>query len=330
MNPMKLPGLHFSRLLCLLSLLLHFYFVTSELRLNYYSKTCPKAEEIIKQQVVKIEKKVGTVAESWTRILSHDCMVQSCDASVLLETTQEIQSELESDRSFGIRNLKYLNTIKKAVERECPSTVSCADILALAAKEAIVLRGGPEIQMKTGRRDSKKSYLSETYQAIPNHNDSTSSVLSHFGSIGLDVEETVAILGVHSIGRTHCRNIVQRLYPTVDPTLDPDYAEYLKERRCPTATPDPKKVEYARNDRGTPYILDNYYYKNLLAHKGLLVVDQQLASDPRTSSYVKKFAGDNEYFLQLFARAVLKLSENNPLVGDEGEIRKDCRYVNSN
>ncbi|CAI0471494.1 unnamed protein product [Linum tenue] len=77
-------------------------------------------------------------------------------------------------------------------------------------------------------------------------------------------------------------------------------------------------------------ILDNMYYKNVLEHKGLLSVDQQLASDPRTAPFVERMAGDNGYFHQQFARAVVVLSENNPLTGPEGEVRKDCRYVNSN
>lgn len=122
-------------------------------------------------------------------------------------------------------------------------------------------------------------------------------------------------------------NIVNRLYPTADPTLDPEHAEYLK-RRCPSPEPDPKAVQYARNDLETPMVLDNMYYKNILSHKGLLLVDQQLVSDPTTSPFVEKMADDNGYFHDQFSRALLLLSENNPLTGDDGEIRKDCRYVN--
>lgn len=121
---------------------------------------------------------------------------------------------------------------------------------------------------------------------------------------------------------------MDRLYPTVDPTLDPDYAEYLK-GRCPDHKPDPKAVEYARFDRVTPMVLDNVYYKNLLAHKGLLQVDQQLASDPTTYPFVEKMASDNGYFQDQFARALLLLSENNPLTGADGEIRKNCPYANA-
>lgn len=47
-------------------------------------------------------------------------------------------SEKETDRSFGLRNFRYIETIKEAVERECPGVVSCADILVLSAREGIV------------------------------------------------------------------------------------------------------------------------------------------------------------------------------------------------
>ncbi|KAJ9694500.1 hypothetical protein PVL29_010134 [Vitis rotundifolia] len=310
-----------------LALLLHFDSGTSDLQLNYYSESCPRAEEIIKQQVVNLYHKHGNTAVSWIRNLFHDCMVKSCDASLLLVTANGVESEELSSRSFGMRNFKYVDTIKKAVESECPQTVSCADIVALSARDGFVLLGGPYIEMKTGRRDSKESYATMVEDSIPNHNDSMSLVLSRFESIGIDAEGTVALLGAHSVGRVHCVNIVNRLYPTVDPTLDPEHAEYLK-RRCPSPEPDPKAVQYARNDLETPMVLDNMYYKNILSHKGLLLVDQQLVSDPTTSPFVEKMADDKGYFHDQFSRALLLLSENNPLTGDDGEIRKDCRYVN--
>jgi len=49
--------------------------------------------------------------------------------------------------------------------------------------------------MKSGRRDSKESYVKVVEEFIPNHNDSISSVLSSFQAIGVDVEATVALLG---------------------------------------------------------------------------------------------------------------------------------------
>ncbi|KAH9671720.1 peroxidase 21 [Citrus sinensis] len=303
----------------LLPLLLQFHSGMSELQFNYYAQSCPKAEEIIKQQVVQLYYKHGNTAVSWVRNLFHDCAVKSCDASLLLETVTGVASEQASERSFGMRNFKYVSTIKAALEAECPLKVSCADIVALSAREGIVMLGGPRIPIKTGRRDSRVSYLAEVEKFIPNHNDSIATALSVFNSIGIDDEGVVALYGAHSVGRVHCVNLVHRLYPTVDPTLDPVYAEYLK-GRCPTPDPDPDAVVYARNDRETPMILDNNYYKNIINHKGLLIVDQQLASDPRTTPFVQKMAANNSYFHEQFSRAIALLSENNPLTGDQGEV----------
>ncbi|XP_072961078.1 peroxidase 21 [Typha angustifolia] len=322
-NPTLGAYLLLSSLLCLL-----FGVGASGLRLNYYSKSCPRAEAIVKEEVQKLYNEHGNTAVSWVRNLFHDCMVKSCDASLLLETRNTIVSEQASERSFGMRNFKYVTTIKEALERECPATVSCADVIALSARDGVALLGGPHIPMKTGRRDSKESYVDVVEQFIPNHNDTISLVLSRFKSMGISAESTVALLGAHSVGRVHCGNLVGRLYPTIDPTIDPAYAKYLR-YRCPSPNPDPKDVVYARNDRETPMILDNMYYKNLLRNKGLLLVDQQLVSDPSLSPFVKKMAANNAYFHDRFSTALLLLSENNPLVGNQGEIRKDCRFVNA-
>lgn len=66
-------------------------------------------------------------------------LMQSCDASLLLTTVRGVVSEQTSGRSFGMRNFKFVNTIKAAVEEECPLTVSCADIVALSARDGIVM-----------------------------------------------------------------------------------------------------------------------------------------------------------------------------------------------
>lgn len=121
--------------------------------------------------------------------------------------------------------------------------------------------------------------------------------------------------------------LVHRLYPEVDPVLNPDHVPHML-KKCPDAIPDPKAVQYVRNDRGTPMVLDNNYYRNILDNKGLLIVDHQLATDKRTKPYVKKMAKSQEYFFKEFSRAITILSENNPLTGTKGEIRRQCNVAN--
>ncbi|XP_009798594.1 peroxidase 21 [Nicotiana tabacum] len=95
-------------LLLLLPLLLHIHYVRSELQLNYYSESCPRAEEIIKEQVAQLYHKHGNTAVSWIRNLFHDCMAKSCDASIYLDTANGQESEKASPKNFGMRNLKYV------------------------------------------------------------------------------------------------------------------------------------------------------------------------------------------------------------------------------
>lgn len=295
--------------------------------MNFYKDSCPQAEEIIRNQVKLLYKRHKNTAFSWLRNIFHDCAVQSCDASLLLDSTRRELSEKETDRSFGLRNFRYFDEIKEALERECPGVVSCADILVLSGREGVVALGGPYIPLKTGRRDGRRSRAEILEQYLPDHNESISSVLDKFGAMGIDTPGLVALLGAHSVGRTHCTKLVHRLYPEVDPVIHPDHVEHML-HKCPDAIPDPKAVQYVRNDRGTPMILDNNYYRNILDNKGLLIVDHQLANDKRTKPYVKKMAKSQDYWAKEFSRALTILTENNPLTGTQGEIRKHCTVVN--
>ncbi|GMH05309.1 hypothetical protein Nepgr_007149 [Nepenthes gracilis] len=295
--------------------------------MNFYRDTCPQAEEIIREQVKLLYKRHKNTAFSWLRNIFHDCAVESCDASLLLDSTRRMMSEKEMDRSFGLRNFRYLDSIKEAVERECPGVVSCADILVLSARDGIVEIGGPYIALKTGRRDGRRSRAEMLEQYLPDHNESMSVVLERFKSIGINTPGVVALLGSHSVGRTHCVKLVHRLYPEVDPALNPDHVPHML-KKCYDPIPDPKAVQYVRNDRGTPMKLDNNYYRNILDNKGLLIVDHELSADERTRPYVLKMAKSQDYFFKEFSRAITILSENNPLTGTKGEIRRQCSAVN--
>uniref|UniRef100_A0A803NZL8 peroxidase n=1 Tax=Cannabis sativa TaxID=3483 RepID=A0A803NZL8_CANSA len=167
--------------------------------MNFYKDSCPQAEDIIKEQVRLLYKRHKNTAFSWLRNIFHDCAVQSCDASLLLDSTRRSLSEKEMDRSFGMRNFRYIETIKEAVERECPGVVSCSDILVLSARDGIASLGGPYIPLKTGRRDGRRSRAEILEQYLPDHNESMSVVLDRFASMGIDTPGLVALLGTYII-----------------------------------------------------------------------------------------------------------------------------------
>lgn len=65
--------------------------------------------------------------------------MQGCDASILLDTdpAHGIQSERDSRMNFGIKFTEVIDNIKSEFESSCPGVVSCADIVAMAARDAV-------------------------------------------------------------------------------------------------------------------------------------------------------------------------------------------------
>jgi hypothetical protein len=59
---------------------------------------------------------------------------------VLLDNSSSIVSEKGSNpNKNSLRGFEVVDQIKAALEAACPGTVSCADILALAARDSTVL-----------------------------------------------------------------------------------------------------------------------------------------------------------------------------------------------
>ncbi|KAL4597932.1 hypothetical protein ACB092_11G023600 [Castanea dentata] len=94
-------------------------------------------------------------------------MVQGCDASVLLDAAEGIESEKESPPNETLRGFDVIGIIKSELEEACPRVVSCADILVLAARDSVALAGGPFYPLCTGRRDSSNSFSDLATNELP-------------------------------------------------------------------------------------------------------------------------------------------------------------------
>ncbi|KAF5204432.1 Peroxidase, partial [Thalictrum thalictroides] len=258
-----------------------------------------------------------------------------CDASVLLDSPiAGNQSEKDTVPNQTLKGFDVIDKIKSKVEEECPATVSCADILVLAAREGILLAGGPYYPVTTGRRDSLASFPEIAASEIPSPNDDLSKTITLFASRGFNERETVSLLGAHNIGKVHCHFFRNRLHNhsgtgLPDPALDPGTLNLMRSR-CDNSNDQTEEPSINMDSEGAPEPeFGTHYYKNLVQGKGILHADQQLMASEETASLVEIFASDGSLFQQKFARAMMKLSNLRVLTRPLGQIRINCSRVNT-
>ncbi|KAK4779666.1 hypothetical protein SAY87_015772 [Trapa incisa] len=306
---------------------------TDQLTPNYYAKSCPRFHDIIRGVVVDKQIAHSTTAAATLRLFFHDCMVDGCDGSVLISSNPFNKAERDADINLSLPGDSFdlIVKAKTALELECPATVSCSDILAVATRDLVTMVGGPFYNINLGRKDGFTSNAAKVKYHLAQPTTPIDKIISMFEEKGLDVADLVALMGSHTIGFSHCKEFSARLYhysknADTDPTFHPKYAEGLK-KLCANYTKDPTMSAF--NDVMTPNKFDNMYYLNLQRGLGLLATDQVMASDKRTKPYVDLFAANQTAFFEAFARAMQKVSVYGIKTGNQGEVRRRCDAFNS-
>lgn len=296
---------------------------------TFYKESCPNLESIVKSNLEPALEQDITQAPGLLRLLFHDCFVQGCDASILLNGTSSEPSEQEALPNLTLRAQAFeiIDEIKEAVEAECSGVVSCADILALAASYGVFVAGGPEFLVPLGRRDSLSfANQSVIVDNLPSSTSNVTVLMTLFTEKGFGhFTDLVALSGGHTFGVGHCTAFVDRLYPTQDPSLASRFAEELYLTCSTLAT-----VNTTDLDIRTPNLFDNMHYVDLQNGEGLLTSDQDLYNDSRTRHIVNDFARSQSSFFQQFALSMLKMVQLDVLTGSQGEIRRNCAVRNVN
>ncbi|XP_027358701.1 peroxidase 12-like [Abrus precatorius] len=295
--------------------------VVKGLSYSFYSQTCPKLETIVRNHLKKVFKQDNGQAPGLLRIFFHDCFVQGCDGSVLLDGSP---GERDQPANGGIRSeaLQTIDDLRALAHKECGRIVSCADITVLAARDSVYLTGGPDYAVPLGRRDGISFSTSGTNN-LPSPFNTTSVTIKTFAAKNFDVTDVVALSGAHTFGRAHCGTFFNRLSP-LDPNMDKTLAKTLQ-----ATCPDANSGNTANLDIRTPTVFDNKYYLDLMNRQGVFTSDQDLLTDKRTKGLVNDFAVNQTLFFEKFVDAVIRLSQLDVLTGNQGEIRAKCNVINN-
>ncbi|KAH7683767.1 Class I peroxidase protein [Dioscorea alata] len=301
----------------------------AQLSSTFYDNTCSNVSTIVRNIIQQAQSSDARIVASLTRLHFHDCFVNGCDGSVLLDDSSSIQSEKgAAPNNNSTRGFEVVDNIKTAVENVCPGIVSCADILALAAEASVNLAGGPTWTVLLGRRDGTTASFSGANN-LPSPRDPLITLRSKFSNVGLGDTDLVALSGAHTFGRAKCSSFSDRLYNfsnsgSPDPSLDTTYLATLQQSCLQGG-----RGDVLNNlDPSSPYTFDENYYTNLQDNQGLLQSDQELTGDSSLASIVDSFASSQSTFFQSFGSSMVNMGNISPLTGSNGEIRSNCRKVN--
>ncbi|XP_050217726.1 LOW QUALITY PROTEIN: cationic peroxidase 1-like [Mercurialis annua] len=283
----------------------------AQLSPQYYVKTCPKALSTIKTAVLNAVAKEHRMGASLLRMHVHDCFVNGCDGSVLLDDISPTFTgeKTAAPNANSLRGFDVIDTIKSQVESICPRVVSCADLLAVAARDSVVSLGGPSWQVELGRRDSTTASYNAATQNLPSPLMDLSDLITAFSNKGFTAKEMVALAGSHTTGQARCMMFRGRLLNETN--IDSTLATSLKSN-CPNTDRD---NSLSPLDANSPVIFDNKYYQNLVRNRGLLHSDQQLFSGGSTDSLVETYSTDPFAFYTDFANAMIKMGKLGTLTG---------------
>ncbi|KAK7263544.1 hypothetical protein RJT34_31136 [Clitoria ternatea] len=302
----------------------------AQLQLGFYTQKCPKAEQIIYNFVREHIPHAPSLAAALLRLHFHDCFVTGCDASVLLHSTGTNQAEKDSLPNLTLRGFGFIEKIKSLVEAECPGVVSCADVLALTARDSVHAIGGPYWNVPTGRRDGVISRAADVFLSLPAPFHNLTTLITLFNDVGLDLNDLVILSGAHTIGISHCSTIATRLYNftgkgDTDPTLDSEYATNLKTSKCKSINDNTTLIEMDPGSRNT---FDVSYYNQVVKRRGLFQSDATLLTSFATRSIIAKQLQSTQGFFAEFAKSMEKMGQIKVKTGTQGEIRKHCAVVN--
>ncbi|XP_037462195.1 peroxidase 1-like [Triticum dicoccoides] len=267
-------------------------------------------------EMVKIISAAPSLAGPFLWLHFHDCFVRGCDASVLLDSTKGNLAERDAKPNKSLREFGSVERVKARLEAAGPGIVSCADVLTLMARDAVVLAKGPSWPVALGRRDGSVSSATEASD-VP-------LLTRIFASKGLGLKDLVVLSGAHRLSTAHSPSFADRLYNTtdnglVDPSPDSEYAAKLR-LKCKSVD---NKSMLSEMDPGSYKTFDTSYYRHVTKRRGLFRSDAALLTDATTEEHVRRVATGkfDDAFFRDFSESMVKMGNAGVLTNGDEDIR---------
>ncbi|EMS50236.1 Peroxidase 54 [Triticum urartu] len=286
----------------------------------YYDESCPHVYDTVRRVIQAARTADPRILASLVRLQFHDCFVNGCDGSLLLDDGPAINSEKNAaPNNNSARGFPVVDDIKAALESACPGVVSCADIVALAAEVSVELAGGPYWRVLLGRRDGTTANF-DAADNLPAPTDALNVLRQKFADVGLDDTDFVALQGTsHSPPRSPSS---WREGPTGGCCWAGGTA------RRPTSTPPttspPPRTPSTSFGRSSPTSAST----TPISSPSKVMLSAPDGAAASTAPIVERFAASQADFFRSFATAMIKMGNIAPLTGSMGEVRRNCRVVN--
>ncbi|XP_071695552.1 peroxidase 43-like [Rutidosis leptorrhynchoides] len=303
-----------------------FGFSHAQLKVGFYNKVCPNAESIVANIVRDAAKSNSHIPAILLRLHFHDCFVEGCDGSILIDNGGK--SEKMAFGHQGLQGFDVIENAKAKLESVCPGVVSCADIVTMAARDAVAASRGPVYQVETGRKDG---FVSDVKFAdrMPDVKDSIQLLKQKFIEKGLNEKDLVVLSAAHTVGTTACFFVQDRLYKFgssggSDPSINPKFLPKLSSM-CPENGSINDRIPM---DPGSEKIFDTKILDNIRNGFAVLQSDAQLMEDPITKGIVNSYSGGGSSFEADFVKSMVRMGRLGTKTGSNGNIRRVCSKFN--
>nr|GMD13849.1 peroxidase 3-like [Ipomoea batatas] len=294
------PGISCLQLIVLCLVVWHAATATP-LALNFYEKTFPNVGDIVQNITWEYTSDNPELASKFLRMHFHDCFVRGCDGSILLDSTPTNKAEKDAIPNLSLAGYDVIGRVKIALEQECPGVVSYADILALVARYSVsfqVLLSFCSSKCICGRSQwaegTATSQETSRLCLISHH----PSQISQLSSATLLAKDWMCMIFLS--------------YPVVTRLLW-DIATYSATGYT-TSIPNQSLAGYD--------VIDE------IKKMGMFQSDIALLTDENARRTVDQMT-HQPLFFKSFAKSMEKMGAIQVLTGTSGEIRRNCRFVNS-